>query len=197
MLAITPGLSILYVTGRTLAGGYAEGVASSLGTGLGGLVHILVGGFGVSGIILSNADLFVALKFIGAAYLTWIGWRIFKSARRDISIASITAVHAVGSRSAFREGILVEALNPKTAAFFIAFIPQFVDPSRGDVALQFIVLGSISVALNTLVDIVAAFAAGRVRQAVATRPNLIRRLLEASGGMMIVLGIGLVLARGI
>ena len=91
--------------------------------------------------------------------------------------------------------MLVEALNPKTAAFFLAFVPQFVDPARGDVALQFVVLGFVSVALNTLADIVVAFAAGGIRGGAAARPALVRRLREASGAAMIALGIGLTLAK--
>jgi threonine/homoserine/homoserine lactone efflux protein len=89
----------------------------------------------------------------------------------------------------------VEALNPKTAAFFLAFVPQFVDPAAGHVALQFAFLGFISVALNTLADIVVALAASGVRAGAAARPGLIRRLREASGAAMIALGFGLALAR--
>jgi len=106
-----------------------------------------------------------------------------------------SAVPPVGPRRAFREGVLVEALNPKTAAFFLAFIPQFVEPAKGHVALQFMLLGFVSVALNTLADIVVAFAASRVRDGVAARPALIRRLREASGAAMIALAIGLALTR--
>ncbi|MET4701724.1 threonine/homoserine/homoserine lactone efflux protein [Constrictibacter sp. MBR-5] len=82
-------------------------------------------------------------------------------------------------------------MNPKTAAFFLAFVPQFVEPAKGDVALQFMVLGLVSVTLNALADIVVAFAAGRVREGAASRPGVIRRLREASGGLMIALGVGL------
>src|SRR3954464_15885803 len=83
VLAVTPGPGIFYVAARTLAGGRAEGLASSYGTGLGGTVHVLAGSLGVSAIVLANAELFTALKLIGAVYLVWIGFRTFKSARRD------------------------------------------------------------------------------------------------------------------
>jgi threonine/homoserine/homoserine lactone efflux protein len=105
------------------------------------------------------------------------------------------AAPSLGARRAFREGVLVEALNPKTAAFFLAFIPQFVDPTDGQVALQFMVLGFVSVALNTLADIVVAVAASSIRKGAAARPALIRRLQEISGAAMIALGIGLGLAK--
>ena len=83
VLAVTPGPGIFYVAARTLAGGRAEGVASSFGTGLGGMVHVLAGSVGVSAIVLASAELFTALKLIGAAYLIWIGFRTLQSARRD------------------------------------------------------------------------------------------------------------------
>src|SRR5690242_11490697 len=165
-LAITPGPGLFYVAARTLAGGRAEGVASSLGTGLGGLVHVVAGSLGVSAIVLASAELFTVLKLAGAAYLIWLGIRTLRSARRDGATAlsgGEVSIPPVGARRAFREGVLVEALNPKTAGFFLAFIPQFVDPAVGSVALQFVVLGFVSVALNTLADIVVAFAASRVR----------------------------------
>lgn len=197
VLAVTPGPGILYVAARTLAGGRAEGVASSFGTGAGGMVHVLAGSLGVSAVVLASAELFTALKLIGAAYLVWIGLRTIQSARGDAStdLDGEPAAPPIGPRRAFREGVLVEALNPKTAAFFLAFVPQFVDPAGSHVALQFVMLGSVSVALNTLADIAVAFAAGGIREGAAARPALIRRLREASGAAMIALGIGLVLAR--
>jgi threonine/homoserine/homoserine lactone efflux protein len=196
LLAITPGPGIFYVAARTLAGGRAEGIASSFGTGLGGMVHVVAGSFGISAIVLASAELFTALKLIGAAYLVWLGFRTLLSARRKAPAElNAPAAPSLGPRGAFREGVLVEALNPKTAAFFLAFIPQFVDPAAGYVALQFVMLGFVSVALNTLADIVVAFAAGGIRKGATARPVLIRRLREASGGAMIALGIGLALAR--
>ena len=197
VLAVTPGHGILYVAARALAGGRREGVASSFGTGLGGMVHVVAGSLGVSALVLASAELFTALKLAGAAYLVWVGWRTLRSARRDAAAAlkGGAAAPPMGPRRAFREGVLVEALNPKTAAFFLAFIPQFVDPARGSVALQFMVLGFLSIALNTAADIVVAFVAGRIRKGAAARPGLVRRLREGSGGLMIALGLGLALAR--
>jgi len=207
LLAVTPGPGIFYVAARTFAGGRAEGVASSLGTGLGGLAHVLAGGLGVSALVLASAELFTALKLAGAGYLVWMGIRTILAARRDgvaattLGVATVgtatpgAATPALGPRRAFREGVLVEALNPKTAAFFLAFIPQFVDASVGQVALQFVALGFVSVALNTAADIVVAFAASGIRSGAAARPALIRRLREASGAAMIALGVGLALAR--
>ncbi|BCH34483.1 RhtB family transporter [Mesorhizobium sp. L-8-10] len=197
LLAVTPGPGIFYVAARTLAGGRTEGIASSFGTGLGGMVHVLAGSLGVSAIVLASAELFTALKLVGAAYLVWLGLRTFQSARREAAtvLDGGAAAPPVGARRAFREGVLVEALNPKTAAFFLAFIPQFLEPTAGAIALQFVVLGFVSVTLNTLADIVVAFAASGIREGAGARPGLIRRLREGSGGAMIALGIGLALAK--
>jgi threonine/homoserine/homoserine lactone efflux protein len=197
LLAVTPGPGIFYVAARTLAGGRAEGVASSFGTGLGGMVHVAAGSLGVSAIVLASAELFTALQLIGAAYLVWIGYRTIRSARQGAApmLAEMPAAPPVGPRRAFREGALVEALNPKTAAFFLAFVPQFLDPAAGHVALQFMLLGVISVALNTLADLVVACAAGGIRDGAAARPALIARLRAASGAAMVALGLGLAFAR--
>jgi threonine/homoserine/homoserine lactone efflux protein len=197
VLAITPGPGIFYVAARSLAGGRAEGIASSFGTALGGLVHVLAGALGVSALVLASAELFTALKWLGAAYLVWLGLRTILDARRSAAgdMAGGASAPAMGTRRAFREGMVVEALNPKTAAFFLAFIPQFLDPSAGAVALPFILLGCISVTLNTMADIVVAIGASRIREGAATRPAFIRRLREISGASMIALGAGLALAK--
>jgi threonine/homoserine/homoserine lactone efflux protein len=197
LLAITPGPGIFYVAARSLAGGRAEGIASSFGTALGGLVHVVAGALGVSAIVLASAELFTALKWLGAAYLIWLGVRTIIAARRDAvqALAGADPAPPIGAARAFREGVVVEALNPKTAAFFLAFIPQFLDPSAGAVALPFILLGCISVTLNTLADIVVAIGASRIREGAATRPGLIKRLREISGASMIALGAGLALAK--
>lgn len=193
VLAATPGPGIFYVAARTLAGGRAEGLASSFGTGLGGLVHVAAGAVGVSAVVLASAELFTALKLLGAGYLVWMGVRTVLAARREALVLE-GAVPAMGVRRAFREGVMVEALNPKTAAFFLAFLPQFVDPA-GNVAAQFILLGVVSVALNTGADVVVAFLAGRLRDGAGARPGLMRRLREASGAAMMALGVGLALAK--
>ncbi|HNB26138.1 MAG TPA: LysE family transporter, partial [Alphaproteobacteria bacterium] len=102
---------------------------------------------------------------------------------------------AIGGRRAFREGVVVEALNPKTAAFFLAFLPQFVVVDAGHVALQFIALGTISVAMNTAVDVVVTYGAAALRDSLAARPGIITRLRQASGAFLCALGVTLALAK--
>ncbi|OPY94377.1 RhtB family transporter [Bradyrhizobium sacchari] len=190
VVAITPGPGIFYIAARTLAGGRSEGLASSVGLGLGGLVHVLGGAIGLSALVMASAEAFTLLKIAGALYLIWLGIKTWREAR----VVDPTAVQTTGAHRAFREGIVVEALNPKTAAFFLAFIPQFVDPTTL-VAAQFIVLGLISVALNTTVDLVVTYWAAKARAGLAKRPSLIARTRQASGAVMCGLGATLLFAR--
>jgi threonine/homoserine/homoserine lactone efflux protein len=191
VVAVIPGPGIFYVAARTLSDGRKVGIASTLGTGLGGFVHVIAGSLGVSAIILASAEAFAALKFAGALYLIWLGIRAF----RDAGELPIEMAKAAGTVWAFREVILVEATNPKTAAFFLAFIPQFLDVAAPHPALQFVALGLISVALNTLADLVVVKAASATRAGFMRRPQLLRRLRQGSGLFMMGLGASLLLAR--
>ena len=191
IIAAIPGPGMLYVAARTLAGGRQAGIASTFGTALGGLVHVVAGGIGISALILASAQLFTLLKLAGALYLVWLGFRTF----RDAGHLLPEPPGATGTERAFRDGVLVEALNPKTAAFFLAFIPQFVDPVIGYPALQFIALGLISVTLNTLADIAVVIFATRASAMLARPPHVIQRLKQGSGLFMAGLGVSLALAR--
>jgi len=190
LIAVTPGPGIFYIVARTLAGGRREGLASSVGLGLGGLVHVLGGALGVSALIMASADAFTVLKIAGASYLIWLGVKAWREAR----IVVPDEVQTTGAPRALREGIVVEALNPKTAAFFLAFIPQFVDPTA-NVAAQFVVLGLISVTLNTSVDLIVTHFAAKARAGLAKRPSFITRTRQASGAVMCGLGATLLVAR--
>jgi len=121
VVAITPGPGIFYIVARTLAGGRTEGLASSVGLGLGGLVHVFAGAVGLSALVMASAKAFTLLKVAGGLYLVWLGIKTWREAR----VIEPSDVPTTGARRAFREGIVVEALNPKTAAFFLAFIPQY------------------------------------------------------------------------
>lgn len=191
LIAAVPGPGIFYVAARTLSEGRASGFASTAGTALGGLVHVVAGSLGISAIILASAELFAAVKFIGALYLVWLGIKTFRSAGRTLPLDS----EVTSDTRAFRDGVLVEALNPKTAAFFLAFIPQFLDPAGSNPPLQFIVLGAISVALNTLADIVVVLMISATRTQLIGRPHLMRRLTQGSGVFIAGLGLSLALVR--
>jgi len=190
IVALTPGPGIFYVAARTLAGGRREGLASSVGLGLGGLVHVIAGAVGVSALVMASAEAFTALKIFGAVYLVWLGVKAWREAR----ILAPVDPQTTGPRRAFRDGIVVEALNPKTAAFFLAFIPQFIDPAR-PVAAQFVALGLISVCLNTTADIVVTHWAAMARAGLEKRPSLIVRARQASAVVMCGLGASLLVVR--
>jgi threonine/homoserine/homoserine lactone efflux protein len=191
VLAITPGPGIAYVVARTVAGGRKEGVASCLGTGIGGMLHVLAAALGLSLVVAQSALAFNLVKYIGAAYLVYLGVRLLM--RKDEALA-VQPVTPQGARRALAEGVLVEALNVKTALFFLAFLPQFVSPGE-PLAPQLVLLGSICVALNTLVDVIAVFAADRLLRSSAARAARARLLTRASGVTMIGLGAYLALAR--
>lgn len=189
-LAVTPGPGITYVVARTVAGGRAEGLASCAGTALGGLVHVLAAAFGVSVLIAQSAALFSLLKWLGVAYLVYLG---LKMLRAPVPTA-LPIVTASGARRAFRDGAIVEALNVKTALFFLAFLPQFISHEHA-AAPQLILLGLIVVALNTAADVVAVLAAHRFIAMAGGPTGRARILQRVSGATMLVLAGWLATAR--
>ena len=191
VLAITPGPGIAYVVARTIAGGRREGLASCLGTGIGGLLHVVAAALGLSLVVAQSAVAFNLVKYLGAVYLVYLGLRLLL--RKDQALA-FEPVASEGARRALFEGVVVEALNVKTALFFLAFLPQFVSPSE-PLAPQLVLLGSICVLLNTLVDVIAVFGANRLLESGAARAARARLLTRASGVTMLGLGTYLALAR--
>ena len=133
LLAIAPGPGMLYVLARTLAGGRREGVLSCLGTFLGGLMHVIAAATGLSIVLATSATAFAVVKYAGAAYLIYLGTRMILSARENQQGEVAIAAPRV-PRNPFWQGIATEVLNPKTAIFFLAFIPQFVNRSSGGVS---------------------------------------------------------------
>ena len=189
VLAITPGPGIFYVLARTLASGRREGIQSALGTFFGGLFHVFAAALGVSAVLAASAVAFHTVKYAGAAYLVWLGIRMIRTRN-----AEMPADAAVPRQGSFRQGILTEALNPKTALFFLSFIPQFISAGRGHVFLQFIVLGAISVLLNTVADLVVVFMAAPLERKLKSNARFRRRQRVASGLGMIGLGAYVALA---
>ena len=192
VLAITPGPGIAYVVARTVAGGRTEGLASCVGTAIGGLVHVLAAAAGLSLIIAQSATAFSVIKYLGATYLVYLGIRILRSKPQDL--AESEALSALGAKRAFRDGMVVEALNVKTAMFFLAFLPQFVNGAEL-ILPQVMLLGSICVLLNTLADVLAVFAADRLLDTGIAHAARARLMLSVSGITMIGLGVLLALTR--
>lgn len=191
ILAITPGPGIFYVLARSLRGGRREGMLSAAGTFLGGLVHVGAAAFGLSAILAASAIAFETVRYAGAAYLIYLGYRMIRS--RDQEAAEIEAMRS--SRSTFVQGVMTEVLNPKTALFFLSFIPQFVVLRQGHVAEQFLMLGAISVALNTCADLMVACFAGPLGSRMKRSAKLRSRQRSASGAAMIGLGVYVAAAR--
>jgi threonine/homoserine/homoserine lactone efflux protein len=187
-----PGPSVFYIVTRSLTQGRRAGVTSMLGVQAGGLVHVVAAAVGVSALLASSAAAFTFVKYAGAAYLVYLGVKRLLTAGQ--SRPELESDDRATSTRLFAQGVVVNVLNPKTALFFLAFLPQFVDPAAGPVAPQMLVLGALLVALGVLSDgtyaVLAAGAGRRLRDTEATRTALDR----LSGGVFIGLGVVAALA---
>ena len=184
VLAVSPGPGMLYVLARSLRGGRREGLASSLGTAVGGFGYVIAASFGLSAILATSATAFNVVKYAGAAYLIYLGIRTIiagKDAMQETPNVSGAAFQA------FRQGITTELFNPKTALFFLSFLPQFINRDAPAIP-QFLLLGSISVCLNTSADVVVSLLAGPIGTRLRRSPRLRNGQRFVSGGALIGLG---------
>jgi threonine/homoserine/homoserine lactone efflux protein len=186
LLAVAPGPGMLYVLARCLAGGKREGVLSALGTFFGGMVHVFAAALGVSIILAKSAVAFATVKYVGAAYLGFLGIRMILDARKQ-NPESIPQ-QLKPARNPLWQGVATEVLNPKTALFFLSFIPQFVNRGSGHVFLQFVTLGTISVVMNTTADLVVIALAGPLGEKIRSSATFRRRQRTVTGAIMIGLG---------
>jgi len=184
LLAI-PGPAVLYVTSRSIGLGRSAGLVSALGIGVGTLVHVAAAAVGLSALLMSSSA-FSAVKYLGAAYLVYLG--VQKLRREEFLDLSKEAARVKLSR-VFGQGIIVNILNPKTALFFFAFLPQFVDASRGNVALQILFLGTLFAGMGVMSDSLWAFFAGTVARHLNRNTRWLRTQRYVSGGMLISLGV--------
>jgi threonine/homoserine/homoserine lactone efflux protein len=199
LLAIAPGPGMLYVLARSLAGGKREGVLSAFGTFLGGMVHVFAAALGVSIILAKSALAFAAVKYVGAAYLCFLGVRMILDARKENATTTLPPdelAPARPSRNPLWQGVATEVLNPKTALFFLSFIPQFVNRASGHVFLQFVLLGTISVCLNTSADLIVIALGGPLGHRIRSSATFRRRQRTATGAIMIGLGTYLATSEG-
>jgi threonine/homoserine/homoserine lactone efflux protein len=156
-LIVVPGPAVLYIVSQSIDRGRLAGVVSALGVGVGGLVHVTAAAVGLSSLLVSSATAFAFVKYAGAAYLIGLGLYTLLAGRSEPEVA-IPRERKLSRR--FWQGVVVNVLNPKTALFFFAFLPQFVDPDRGSAALQIGVLGLVFVGLAVASDSVWALVAG-------------------------------------
>ena len=194
LLAIAPGPGMLYVLARSLAGGRREGVLSAIGTFFGGMVHVFAAALGVSIILAKSAIAFAAVKYVGAAYLCFLGVRMILDARKDAG--EMAPQDFTPKRNPLWQGVATEVLNPKTALFFLSFIPQFVVRANGHVFLQFVTLGTISVVMNTTADLIVIALAGPLGEKIRSSATFRRRQRTATGAIMIGLGTYLATSEG-
>src|SRR6266481_4988386 len=185
LLAI-PGPAVFYVTSRSIGHGRSAGLVSALGIGVGTLFHVVAATLGLSALLMSSALAFSAVKYLGAAYLVYLG--IQKVLREESVVPSEQSVRIRLSRI-FGQGIVVNVLNPKTALFFFAFLPQFVDASRGRVAGQIMFLGLLFAVMGVLSDSVWALFAGALAHALKRNTRWTQTQRYVSGGMLISLGV--------
>lgn len=185
VLAVSPGPGMLYVLARSLRGGRRDGLASSLGTAVGGFGHVVAAAFGLSVILATSATAFSVVKYAGAAYLIYLGVRTIVAGKE---VADAAPGASGTTWLAFRQGITTEVFNPKTALFFLSFLPQFINRDAPAIP-QFLLLGAISVTLNTTADVVVSLLAGPIGSELRRRPRLRHGQRYASGGALTALGV--------
>ena len=192
-LLVIPGPAVLYIVTRSVDQGRAAGLASVCGVHVGTLVHVAAAALGLSALLVSSATAYHAVRWLGAAYLIWLGVRRLL-ARDEAAVAAGPGPRRLGLRRIFAQGVVVNVLNPKTALFFFAFLPQFVDTSRGSVPFQVLVFGVAFVLLGLLSDGAYAVAASAGAGWLRRRPGVARASRLVSGGVLIGLGVTTALA---
>lgn len=189
LLNIAPGPDFAFILSHTVKGGKRAGTAAMLGIWTGAFGHVLLAALGLSAIIAASATVFGVVKWIGVCYLLWLGWQALRSQGSALDIGG-TGAHE-GLFSVYRQGVLVDLLNPKVATFFLAFLPQFVEPGAGPVWAQLMLHGTLIIAVAAFVEppliLVGDRLTGRLRESHKLRLWLDRTL----GGVLVGLGLKL------
>lgn len=188
LLAVLPGPAVLYIVNRSLAQGRRAGVVSALGIATGALFHMTAAALGVSAVLAASAVAYSVVKYAGAAYLIFLG---FRTLWRGDDVQSV-GLDPDPHRKVYAQGVVVNVLNPKTALFFLSFLPQFVDPGLGPALPQLLVLGVVFIVVALASDLTYAFAAAAVGRLLEARPGTrrARRWVSAT----VLLGLGVVAA---
>jgi threonine/homoserine/homoserine lactone efflux protein len=187
LLLAIPGPAVFYIVGRSIGQGRNAGLVSALGIGVGTLIHTLAAAVGLSALLVSSATAFSVVKYLGAAYLVYLGIQRLRS-KQPLAASDTTAPQATLAR-VFSQGIVVNVLNPKTALFFFAFLPQFIDPARGHVATQILSLGVLFACMGTTSDSLWALFSGSVAGWLRNNQRWMRNERYVSGGILISLGV--------
>lgn len=196
LLNISPGPDMLYVATRSSTQGRMAGIVSSLGIGTGSLVHVTAAALGLSALIFYSTLAFDVIKWVGAGYLVFLGLKAIRSAHTGETNENDNLDHPPLSLPAiYRKGIWINLLNPKVALFFMAFLPQFVDPDSSHFALNIILLGLIFNVCGTSVNIIVAFFFARLGRWLARHRLFHKVKAWLSGTVYILLGIGIAISR--
>lgn len=185
-LILIPGPAVLYIIARSIHQGRRAGLLSALGVEVGSLVHIVGATLGLSAILVSSSVAFSFVKFAGAAYLIYLGVRTLLTREEPVSTVTVAPVNL---RRVFGQGVVVNVLNPKVALFFFAFFPQFIDPDRGSVALQTLVLGAVFCVVGTVLDCTWALLAGSAGGWLKGNVYFLRRQRFVTGAIYLGLGV--------
>ena len=191
-LFLIPGPAVLLVLARSISGGRRTGIATGLGIACGDVVHTLLATFGLSAVLMTSALAFSIVKYAGVAYLVFLGLRTIAEKPDDLHLATVKPVPA---HRAFRQAVLAEMLNPKTALFFLAFLPQFVRPDHGAVVAQFAELGAVFVVMSAGYSALLALAAGPVGGWLGRHPRIGRWQGRVVGSIYLALGVRLALQQ--
>jgi threonine/homoserine/homoserine lactone efflux protein len=186
VVLVIPGPAVMYIVGRSIELGRRAGVLSALGISTGALVHVTAAALGLSALLVSSALAFSTVKYLGAAYLIYLG---VQKLRRDEPLTSTDALAPGNLKRVFGQGVIVSVLNPKEALFFFAFLPQFVDPAHGPIRSQILFLGLLFVCMGMISDSLWGLSAGTVAQWLRGNSRWTRAQRYVSGGTLISLGL--------
>ena len=177
-LALTPGADMLFALGQGMRSGTKAGIAAGLGAGTGAICHTLAAGLGLAALLAAYPLAFEVVRWAGVAYLAWLAFQAFKTPPISADVQSAPPASLI---NAWRKGILVNLLNPKVAVFMLALVPQFIDPSRGSVFLQFLILGAILSFAGAAVNALVGAFAGRIGEMISRSAKLAKALQMATG----------------
>jgi threonine/homoserine/homoserine lactone efflux protein len=195
LLNVTPGPDTLYIIGRSSTGGWRAGAIAALGIGAGTLVHICAAALGLSAVLAASATAFAAVKFMGAAYLLYVGISLIRSAGAAKSDSLPVVPRTTTARGIFIQGFLTNVLNPKVALFFLAFLPQFVESAASSKPLAFLFLGAIFDVNGTLWNLAVAWSAARLSATLAPSAAFKRWFNRCVGAVFVCIGIRLALVH--
>lgn len=193
LLNLTPGPDTVYILGRSVAHGREAGIASALGISLGSIFHTCAAALGLSAILATSAFAFTTIKLLGGAYLIFLGIKMLLDRRKHLTLPSNFRRRTIAA--AFRQGVFTNVLNPKVALFFLAFLPQFIDPASNVKVFAFLTLGLTFVTTGTIWCLVLAWFASAFSKRLRTNETMAQWLNRTAGALFVFLGLRLATAK--